>query len=71
MKRICQYTLIGEYIQTFESAKQAHDVVGVSQQKLSLVCHCKKITTGGFCWAFENDAPRLPNLKDKRYKKYA
>jgi len=68
MKKICQYTLTGEYIRTFDSGKQANIITGVDQGKLSKVCHQKKITTSGYCWAFEGNIPRLPNLKDKRYK---
>lgn len=70
-KRVCQYSLTGEFIRSFESAKEANDVLGVNVQRISICCNNGRLKTAdGFCWAFEGEEPQLPNLKLFRYQSH-
>jgi hypothetical protein len=70
-KRVCQYTLAGELIQTFESAREANDATGANVQRISICCNNGRLKTAdGFCWAFEGEEPRLPNLGLARYQSH-
>ena len=44
-----------EVIRTFESGKEAEHITGISRKYISLVCHQKKHSAGGFIWRFTND----------------
>lgn len=44
-----------EVIRTFESGKEAEQITGISRKYISLVCHQKKHSAGGFIWRFTND----------------
>jgi hypothetical protein len=70
-KRVCQYSLTGEFIQSFNSAVEASDQLGVNVQRISICCNRGRLKTAdGFCWAFEGEEPRLPNLKLARYQSH-
>jgi len=69
-KKVCQYTLTGKLIAIYDSAKQAGAETGACVHRISSCCHKNRIkSVSGFCWAFENEEPRLPSLSDKRYQK--
>lgn len=44
-----------DVIRTFESGKEAEHITGISRKYISLVCHQKKHSAGGFIWRFTND----------------
>lgn len=67
-KGVCQYSLSGGYIKTYDSAKQAEKETGTNAGRISGCCHKRRFkSANGFCWAFEGDVPRLPNIRNKRY----
>ena len=45
-----QYDLLGNYINSFGSIKEASSSTGVSQTGISSVIHGRFKTSGGFCW---------------------
>jgi len=53
-KSIEQYSLSGEYIQTFESITIASEIVKVHQSSISLAAKGKSKTAGGFIWKYKN-----------------
>jgi group I intron endonuclease len=50
-KKIDKFTLDGEFIETYESIKQAA-VEGIQQSSISRCCNEKLKTAGGFVWKF-------------------
>lgn len=56
-KPVSQYTLDGEWIADFASAKEAsHHVPAANSSYLAAVCKGKRKSAGGFLWAYK-DAP--------------
>ncbi len=53
-KSVNQYTLLGEFIATFKSAKEAANQTGVNRTSISKVCNGQphRKAAGGFIWQF-------------------
>ena len=51
-KAVSQYTKDGEFIATYPSTSEAARQTGVWQGNISLCCHGRYKTTGGFVWRF-------------------
>ena len=56
-KQVSQYTKSGEFVKTYESAKQAYRETGISQSHILECCHCQngRMTAGKYVWKFEED----------------
>ena len=52
-KRILQYNLNGEFLKEHHSGVKAEKETGVNNSCISLVCHGKLKTAGGFIWKFK------------------
>lgn len=68
-KPICQYSLEGEFIKQFDSAKDAADILKLSQTHISGCCRGVMQTSGGFIWKFLNVDPETnkgKNIKNIR-----
>lgn len=58
-RRVCQYTVDGEYIKTFSKITEAADAVGVHRHHITNVCKFKMISSGGYLWLYENEQNRI------------
>lgn len=58
-RRVCQYSLDGKYIKTFQKVSDAADEIGVHRHHITNVCKFKKISSGGYLWLYENEQNRL------------
>lgn len=56
-KRICRYTLNGEYLDTWNSCKEILRELNINNQSVMKCCQKKFQSAGGFKWAFEGDSP--------------
>lgn len=54
-KGVIQYSLLGEFINIFESMREAELQTGVSYPNISAVCNGRQKTAGGFIWRYYND----------------
>ena len=61
-KKVCQYSLEGEYINTFDSIKDASRKTGKCRYGISGCCNKKLKTSGGFIWKFDSN---INDLGDK------
>lgn len=65
-KKVSQYTLSGEYLQSFDSAREAAQYITIKHNKqvyLSQIMDCCRkdnASAGGFMWRFYNDTPPKP-----------
>lgn len=67
--KIAQYTLEGEFIRTFESAKKAASFLGKSKKSdCNITRACKLIQTFafGYRWLYAEDMPRAKELFEQR-----
>lgn len=51
-RRVKQFTLEGEYIQTFNSLNEAGRALNISSQNIGKVCKGKRNQCGGFVWKY-------------------
>lgn len=64
---VSQYTLSGEYVTTFPSAKRASEAVaGANRSYITQCCKKKRKTAGGFMWIYASDNP--PTYTHKYHK---
>lgn len=56
-KKICRYTLDGEYLDTWNSCKEILRELNINNQSVMKCCQKKFQSAGGFKWAFEGDSP--------------
>lgn len=77
-KKVCQYSLTGELIDTYESSQLAENSTGVSKSKIIACCKSKRKMASGFQWRYATDnINQLPpykkvardHKKDKIYSK--
>lgn len=64
-KKIAQYTLEGEFIQTFNDAGEAAVFINKklsAKGNISAACHFKKTYAYNYRWLFEEDMPRAKEL---------
>ena len=54
-RQIVQLTLDGEYLQTYNSLKEAEKCTGVRYQQISACVRHIKISSGGFMWLYEDE----------------
>lgn len=66
---ICQYTLDGEYIQTFKSIAEAAKIFNVSSTTLSAACRNKIPSAAGFQWRYANDDVPEKYIDNQRKRK--
>lgn len=65
-KPVDQFSLEGEFIRTWESAKEASiGVPGANQSYITQVCKGKRISAGNFLWAYKGNSPR-PNVRERQ-----
>ena len=50
--KVAQFTKEGVLIKIWDTQKEASEVTGIRQQSISLCCHSKIKTAGGFRWCF-------------------
>ena len=51
-KSVNMYTIVGEYIKTFESIKQVSEELNINSGNICLVCKGKLKTAGGYIWRY-------------------
>lgn len=56
-KEVYQFTLDGECIASFPSARAANAITGVSYKHISACCCERRQQAGGFLWSFSKDGP--------------
>lgn len=65
-KPVDQFDLNGVFIKTWESAKEASEQVPTANRAyITQVCKGKRITAGGFLWAYKGNSPR-PNVRERQ-----
>lgn len=59
-KAVCQYTKNGEFVEKYESIREAAESIGVpkSAPEISNCCNGKLKTARGFVWAYDGEKPR-------------
>lgn len=57
-KPVDQYNMDGVLVGSFESAKEAGDVVGVAAQYIGQVCKGRRVSAGGYLWAYKGEQPK-------------
>lgn len=66
---VCQYTLKGELVRTYDTIKQAAEVMGGHRGNIIAACEGRYRTTRGFQWRYLNDDPpgklKTPPAKKK------
>ena len=61
-----QYTLDGNYIQTFFSEKEASIALGYKRLPIHEVCRGERGQAGGFMWRYEKKDKIEPYVKNKK-----
>lgn len=71
-KPVNQYTLEGELVETFSSAKQASEKVSTANQSyITQCCKGKRVSSGGFLWSYkDNSAPVFHKQYYRKVGKY-
>lgn len=64
-KIVCQHDLDGNPIAEFITAKEASAETGANASYISQVCQGKRISAGGFLWAYKGNSPR-PNVRERQ-----
>lgn len=66
-KPISQYTVIGEHVADYSSAKSAAEQVPMANQGyITQCCKGKRVSSGGFLWAYKGDP--TPTYTKKYYR---
>lgn len=58
-KSVTQYDMKGRKIRTYESARQAQKITGISSGTISFVARGKLKSTGGYIWLYDSIAKRI------------
>jgi hypothetical protein len=64
-KLVYQFTLKGEYIAQYESAKEAERVLGIRSSEIASNCIGKRMSAGGYLWSRTPYAPEYTPYKVK------
>ena len=64
-RSVCQYTLDGEFVAEWESAKLASEHTPSNQSYITQVCKGNRKSSGGFLWAYKGDP--IPVFSKKYY----
>ena len=59
-KPVCQYNLMKDLINTYESATDAYNLTGINYSDISKCCLKKATTAGGYFWTFLGENLILP-----------
>lgn len=72
-KQTHQYTIDGKYIKSYESAKEASEINGISKSHLCSVCKGRLRSTGGYRWSYikVDQLPPMPKKVHKKRRKQA
>lgn len=72
-RQICQYTMSGEYIQTFNTIRRAAQSINsnADPSNITNVCKGKARTAYGFVWAYEGQSPLVDKTMTYNNKKKA
>ena len=66
-KKICQFDMNGNYIQTYDSLKEAANSIGVNYASGISACARRKIpSSNGYRWCFEKDLNEFKTIKIKK-----
>lgn len=68
-KKICRYTLDGEYLDTWDSCKEVSRELNINNQSVMKCCQKKFQSAGGFKWAFEGDTPITQEEWKEKHRK--
>ena len=68
-KQISQWTLDGEYVNTYESGVKAEEQTGINRKHISSVIRGKTKTAGGFIWTLGTEKPDINKHKKIDTKK--
>lgn len=68
MRKVCQYDLDGNYIQTFDSMTDAANAYGVDRTLISAVCRRKRHSGAGYQWRYESDSPPSNYISEQERK---
>lgn len=60
-KPVDQFCMDGELIASHESAKAAGDLIGVAAQYIGQVCKGRRVSAGGYLWAYKGEQPIRTN----------
>lgn len=64
-KKVCQYSLDGNYIKTFDSMVEAERELGFSRGGITNCCSHRRNSLGGYMWQFEGEEPPKPYINPK------
>lgn len=64
-KTVYQFTLKGEYMAQYESAKEAERALGIASAGITANCTGKEISAGGYLWSRTPEAPEYIPFKVK------
>lgn len=67
-RKVKQFTQDGVFLKQYESLAEAAKETGISKSTICKVCNGIGCTAGGFCWAYEESAPRLKKAKSGQKK---
>ena len=70
-KPVCQYTMDGELVSEFSSARQASYAVGVHENQIGGCCRGTKSTAAKFVWAYKNEIPKIFAEGNNKWTKIA
>lgn len=57
-KQVCMYNMLGEYVRSFVSIRDAERQTGINHIGISLCCRNKSYMCGGFIWRYKTDTHR-------------
>lgn len=67
-KAVCQYSLDGTFIQTWESGSAAEEGLNLCRGSVSRCCHFLRTKSGDYFWLFEGDKTPIEVLKENYAK---
>jgi len=63
---VCCYDANGVFVKRFDSLQEAADFTKTYYQTISAVCSGRKLTAGGYYWAYEGNLPVVRESKEQR-----
>ncbi len=64
MKKVIQLDFDNNYIQEWDCATYAEDILGITRGKVVMCCKGQRKSTGGFKWMYKEDYDRLTQQND-------
>lgn len=65
-ERVSQYDLFGEFINTYDSIREAAKITNTEHTCISQCCRHDIQTAGGFIWAYEGEIPYTPQFNRQK-----